>query len=68
MSKARVTRDRWDIESNYGYGWDVECSEYDERDAIRTCKEYRSNLEAYGKCRIRLVKHRERINDEGSNG
>ena len=24
----RKTRDRYDIETNWGYGWEVECSEY----------------------------------------
>ena len=29
MAYQRKTRDRWDIETNWGYGdgWEVECSE-----------------------------------------
>ena len=64
MAYQRKTRDRWDIETNYGYGWDVECSEYTWADAKRTVREYRENLEAYGKCSVRLTKHREPIEKE----
>lgn len=28
LAYQRKTRDRWDIETNYGYGWEVENSEY----------------------------------------
>jgi len=28
MAYIRKTVDRWDIMSNYGYGWECECSEY----------------------------------------
>ena len=33
MAYQRKTRDRWDIETNYGYGWEVENSEYTRADA-----------------------------------
>ena len=61
MAYQRKTRDRWDIETNYGYGWDVENSEYTRADAKRSLREYRENLEAYGKCAVRMTKHRERL-------
>lgn len=63
----RKTIDRWDIETNYGYGWEVENSEYTREDAKRSLREYRENLEAYGKCQVRMTKHREKIQDFFSN-
>ncbi|KAB0577203.1 hypothetical protein EI53_01224 [Fusobacterium naviforme] len=63
MAYVRKTRDRWDIETNYGYGWEVENSEYTRADAKRSLKEYRENLQACGKCDVRLVKHREKIEE-----
>ena len=50
LAYQRKTRDRWDIETNYGYGWEVENSEYNRVDAKRSLREYKENLEAYGKC------------------
>ena len=61
MAYQRKTRDRWDIETNYGYGWEVENSEYTRTDAKRSLKEYRENLQAYGKCEVRMTKHMERL-------
>lgn len=58
----RKTRDRWDIETNYGYGWDVENSEYTLKDAKRSYREYKENMAAYG-CRVRITKHREKIEE-----
>lgn len=57
----RKTIDRWDIETNYGDGWEVECSEYTRAEAKRTYREYRDNVQAYGKGLVRLTKHREKI-------
>ena len=61
MGYVRKTRDRWDIESNYGYGWDVECSEYTRKEAKEQLKCYRKNVDAFGIGVTRLVKRRERI-------
>lgn len=55
----RKTRDRWDIETNYGYGWEVECSEYTLADARQQAKCYREN--ACGRYDVRVTKHREYI-------
>lgn len=63
MAYQRKTRDRWDIETNYGYGWEVENSEYTREDARRSLREYRENLQAYGKCDVRMVKLRERLEE-----
>ena len=60
---ARKTRDRWDIETNYGYGWDVECSEYTWREAKEQYKCYAENVG--GRCSVRLTKHREKITAQG---
>lgn len=63
MAYQRKTRDRWDIEANYGYGWDVECSEYTRTEARQTFKEYVDNLQAYGKCSVRMIKRREPLEE-----
>lgn len=52
----RKTVDRWDIMSNYGYGWECENSECTYKDAKRSLKEYREN----GGGLYRLEKHREK--------
>lgn len=64
MAYKRKTRDRWDIETDYGYGWDVECSEYTYPEAKERLREYRDNLQRYGKCIVRMTKHREPIEQE----
>ena len=57
MAYKRKTIDRWDIMTNYGYGWECENSEYTLKDAKRSLREYRENVRAD----VRLEKHRERI-------
>ena len=59
----RKTRDRWDLMSNYGYGWECECSDYTYAEAKQTLKEYREN----GKGAYKLEKHREKIEENKSN-
>ena len=59
MTYIRKTRDRWDIETNWGYGWDVECSEYTGKEARQTLKEYRENYA--GMAAVRMRKHREKL-------
>lgn len=55
----RKTVDRWDIETNYGYGWETEASYSSEEEAKKDLKEYRMHTENYGgDCR--LVRRRER--------
>ena len=58
MSRERKTIDRWDIMTNYGYGWECENSEYTREDAKRSYKEYKENLS--GQADVRLEKHREK--------
>ena len=50
----RKTRDEWEILGNYGYGWDVECTEATAREARERLREYRDN----GTGVYRLVKRR----------
>ncbi len=57
MAYQRKTRDRWDIMTNYGYGWECENSEYTRADARRSLKEYRENCGGT----VRLEKHREPV-------
>ena len=61
MSHQRKTKDRWDIMTNWGYGWECENSEnseYTSADAKRSLREYRENL---GRAEVRMEKHREPI-------
>ena len=57
MVYKRKTIDRWDIMTNYGYGWECKNSEYTLSDAKRSLREYRENVRAD----VRLEKHREKI-------
>lgn len=61
MAYTRKTRDRYDIETNWGYGWDAECSEYTWKEARQTYKEYVEN--SCGRYRVRITKHREKIEE-----
>lgn len=62
MMYKRKTCDRWDIETNYGYGWETENSEYTIADARRSLREYRENIGIGYGASVRMVKRRERIN------
>lgn len=57
---VRKTVDRWDIMTNYGYGWERECSEYTRKEALQRVREYAENTSA----QIRVEKHREKISAE----
>lgn len=57
MAYERKTIDRWDIETNWGYGWECECSEYTPSKAKEQLKCYKEN--SYGRFAVRLTKHRE---------
>lgn len=59
MAYKRKTKDRWDIMTNWGYGWECENSEYTRADAKRSLREYRENLA--GRADVRMEKHRESI-------
>lgn len=59
MAYKRKTIDRWDIMTNYGDGWECECSEYTYKGARSRLKEYLSNTNA----QVRLEKHREKIEE-----
>ncbi len=54
----RKTRDRYDVMTNYGYGWEAEYSSYDRKDARDRLKEYQEN--ALGRYTTKFEKHRER--------
>ena len=59
MAYQRKTKDRWDIETNFGYGWEVECSEYTREEAKNQLKCYKEN--ACGRFEVRLVKRKEKL-------
>lgn len=61
MAYKRKTVDRWDIVTNYGYGWEVETSEYTLKEARETLKCYRDN--SCGRYATKLEKHREKIEE-----
>ena len=46
MAYRRKTRDVYKIMTNYGYGWECECEEYDLSEAKRRKKEYLENTKA----------------------
>lgn len=55
----RKTRDEYNIEGNYGYGWDYIITAEDKKDAKRLLKEYQENESNYPH---RIKKHRVKIN------
>ena len=59
MAYQRKTRDRWDIMTNWGYGWECECSEYTHKEAKEQLKCYKDNAD--GRFSVKLEKHREQI-------
>lgn len=62
MAYERKTIDRWDIMTNWGYGWECENSEYTWKDAKRSYREYLENCRT--RCAIRLEKHREKKTED----
>lgn len=61
MAYIRKTRDRWDIMTNWGYGWECEYSAYSRQEARDILRDYREN--ACGRFAVRMEKHRERIEE-----
>lgn len=59
MAYQRKTRDRWDVLTNWGYGWEIEFSAYTWPEARRTAKEYREN--SCGRYSVKVEKHREKL-------
>lgn len=57
MAYTRKTRDEYDIEQNWGQGWEVVCSEDTASEARQRRKEYRANQpEASVRIKKRRVK------------
>jgi hypothetical protein len=48
----RVLKDEFEIQGNYGHGWDVECTEETRKEANQRLKEYRENAGTIGSHRI----------------
>lgn len=59
MAYKRKTIDRWDIETDWGEGWEAECSEYSLKEAKEQAKCYREN--SMGIFAVRITKHHEPI-------
>lgn len=53
----RKTIDTWEVQGNYGYGWECVTTEMKYREARDRLKEYREN-DHYGSFRIKLVRER----------
>ena len=56
---VRKTKDRWDIETNWGYGWECECSEYTYKEAKQQLRCYMDNSD--GRFSVRMRRRREPI-------
>lgn len=61
MPYTRKTRDEYDIEGLYGYGWEVLCCEATPKEARQTRKEYRENEPTTP---LRIVHRRVKIDEE----
>lgn len=62
MSRTRTTRDEWEIQSNHGYGWDVETTESTLTDAREQLRTYRENVTVP----VRIVKRRVPLTERGT--
>jgi len=61
MSKyIRKTVDTWQIWTNYGYGWELECIEMSRKEARENVRAYRENAPGV---QLRVIKKREPINE-----
>jgi hypothetical protein len=57
MAYARKTTDVWEVWSNYGYGWEAECTGENLADARRLLREYNENApQGQHKLRHRRIK------------
>lgn len=43
MAYERKTIDTWELQLNYGYGWEYTLNEYTRKEARERLKEYREN-------------------------
>lgn len=57
MAYERKTIATWELQLNYGYGWEYTLTEYTRKEARERLKEYRENQPQYP---ARLVKKRVR--------
>jgi hypothetical protein len=58
MAKARTTLDFWDIQVNYGQGWESEIEEFSWLAAKEQLRSYRVNAPQYP---VRAVKKRDKL-------
>jgi len=58
MAYVRKTRDSFELQANYGYGWEIETTEETRKLAREQIKCYRDNVPGIN---IKIVKRRERI-------
>jgi len=55
MAYVRKTKDEYQIMTNYGYGWEVENTEDNYKDAKRSLKEYQENIQGITKLQKRRI-------------
>lgn len=60
MAYKRKTRDEWELQGNYGYGWDYLLTEDTRAEAIKQLRCYRENENVP----LRIVKRRVPIEQE----
>jgi hypothetical protein len=57
MPYTRKTVDEYEIQGNYGQGWECETTEEMYKEAMKRLKEYRQNMPEYShRCRRKRVK------------
>ena len=56
---VRKTQDVWEIETNWGYGWESEYQATTREEAKSIYNDYKNNSE--GRFSVRLIKHRQKI-------
>lgn len=64
MTYTRKTHIEWDVQSNYGYGWEDVTTEETYREARERLREYRENEPQYPhrlRCRSRVPNGRRKI-------
>ena len=57
MPYVRKTYDEYEIVTDYGYGWEVECTEPTLAEAKKTKREYIENARGLQRCKIVKRRH-----------
>lgn len=63
MAYERKTIDTWELQLNYGYGWEYTLTEYTKKEARERLKEYRENQPQYPARLVRRELERRRLRE-----